>query len=117
MVTTRRYVDASQRSIALCGRRRSAQVVKSRRTAGVARSRAALSRRRRGVMMPRDEFRRDPLQRVGGKAFEQFPGEVEGLLDRAPLHALSDEAPLEVIDEAEDCAVVVGEGLLADDRG
>ena len=67
--------------------------------------------------MPRDEFRRDPLQRVGGKAFEQFPGEVERLLDRAPLRSLADEAPLEVVDEAEDGAVVVGESLLSDDRG
>ena len=44
---------------------------------------------------------RDPLELVGRKASEQLPGEVERLVDGAPLHTLVDKPPLEVFNEPE----------------
>ena len=38
-----------------------------------------------GAVVALDERRLDPLELVGGEAGEQLPGEVERLLDRAPL--------------------------------
>jgi hypothetical protein len=64
-----------------------------------------------------DELGSNPLELGAGVAREQIPGEVERLLDGAPLRALADEPPLEVVDESECAPVVVGERLLADDRG
>ena len=54
-----------------------------------------------------DELRGDPREVAGREAGEEPPREVERLLDRAPLVPLADEAPLDVVDEGQDAAVVV----------
>jgi hypothetical protein len=74
---------------------------------GVVEGPAAALRARGSRAVALDELRLDPLEFLGGECREQFPREVERLGDRAPLGVLPDEAPLELVDEGEDAAVVV----------
>src|SRR5688500_18264714 len=92
---------------------RSRAAIHGHRAAGPARPRSSDPR---GVLVPRDKLGSDPLELVRGEAREQLPGEVERLLDRAPLLPLADEPSLELVDEGERAAVVVGQCLLPDDR-
>jgi hypothetical protein len=59
-------------------------------------------------VMSADELRFDLLELVRRKAREELPSQVERLGDRTPCGALADKAPLELLDEGEDAAVVVG---------
>src|SRR5207244_1389819 len=58
----------------------------------------------------------DAGERALGEHRQELPSEGQGVLDRAVGRALRDEVLLERIREAEVEAVVLGQGLFADDR-